>query len=130
MVLLTAGALVVGGILTLFTVSAVATLAHWVAVAGGLAIMAGLTYQLIENDYLDFLFEDSDVLEMLSAGILSSWAGFVGFRILESVFAAVGFGGALIVSVLVVASIVFSPALVAQFLIGVVEVVSELLGGE
>lgn len=128
MVLLTAAALLVGGVLTYFTIGAVATLAHWIAVAGGLAVFAGVTYNLIENDYLSFF--DGELFKVLTAGLVGSLTGFVSYRLFESVFASLGFAAALVAIVLIGASIVFSPALVAGLLGNVLGGVLEALGGE
>jgi hypothetical protein len=129
MVLLTAGAVLVGAVLTYFTVSAVATLAHWIAVAGGFVVMAGVAYQLVDQDLLADLFP-TESLQVLSAGLIGSVTGFLSYRLLESVFAAFGFAGALVVAVLAVASIVYSPVLVANVLGGFIGAVAEALGDE
>lgn len=117
MVLLTGAAVLVGAVLTYFTIGAVATVAHWVAVGAALLIGAGLVYHLLDGDlqqYFDALGFSGGVFEVLSAGIVGAVAGFVSYRLIESVFAALGFAGAFIVAILAVASFVFGPGLVAS----------------
>lgn len=103
-----------GAVSTYFAIGALTTLAHWLAVAGGFIVFAGLTYTLIEEDVLGFLPFESELVEALSAMLFSVAAGVLSYRLFEAVFSVLGFGGALIVVVLVGASIVFSPFLVAN----------------
>lgn len=133
MVVLTVGALLVGAILTYFTVGAVATVAHWVSVGAALLVGSGLVYHLLEGDlaeYFDALGFSPGVFQVLSAGVVGGVAGFITFRLLESVFAALGFIAALLVAVLAVASFVFGPGVVASAVVRFVGALMDASGGE
>lgn len=116
------------GVLGFFTVSAVATLAHWLAILGAAAVGLGFAYILFEDvEEFRSLF-DGDIFAVLTAGVLGSVAGFIAYRVFEAVIASVGFGAALVVVGLVGASIVFSPALVAGAIKSFIIFVVELIG--
>ena len=133
MALLLGGGILVSLILGYFAVSAVATLAHWVAVTAGLLGGAAVVYHLIDGDlsqYFDVLGFSSDLLELFSAGMIGAVTGFVAYVLIESVFVALGFTGALIVALLILASVLFGPGVVASALASFVGMVVEAVGGE
>lgn len=130
MVVFTAAALILGGLITYFTIGAVAALAHWVAVIGGFTVFAGLTYNIVENNWFEFIGFESRLVESLSAGVFSAAVGVVSFQLFEAVFGVLGWTSALVVVVLAGASVVFGPALVASFLGNVLGGIVEVLGGE
>lgn len=130
MVLLTGAALLVGGLVTYFTIGALATLAHWVSVAGGFLVFVGLTYNIIEMGWFEFLPFESDLFEALSAGVFSASVGVLSFQLFESVFGALGWTSALLVVLLAGASFVFGPALVFGTLGNVIGGIYAELGGE
>lgn len=130
MVLFTAAALIIGGITTYFTVSAVSTLAHWIAVGGGFTVFAGITYNLIESDNNYLGFFDGELFKVLSAGLIGGLTGFVSYRLFESLLASLGWISALVVVVLLVASFIFSPAIVFEAVMQLVGGLADILGGE
>lgn len=128
MVLLTAITLVVAGVLGIGAVSATATLAHWISIVGAALVGLGTSYILFARvEEFRSLFEE-DVFAVLTAGFLGSVAGFLAFRVFEAVFAAVGWIAALVLVVLIGASIVFSPAVVVGAVKSVILFVVELVG--
>lgn len=134
MVLLTAAAALTGLVLTYFAVGAVATVAHWVAVAAAFTAGAGLAYHLLDGDLAEYFdvvgFTEGSLFQVLSAGVIGSVAGFIVFRLLESVFAAAGLTGALLLGVLVAAGFVFGPVTVVSYLAAFVDVLFDVFGGE
>lgn len=114
-------------VLSYFAISTVSVLAHWVSIALALGIGAYVTYTLVENQFYGLVSFDSDVFEFLTALPIGSVTGFVSFRLIENVFASVGFVSALIISLVVSASIIFSPQLVAGILKSLFEFVYALL---
>lgn len=120
----------VGAVATWFTITALSTLAHWVAVAGAFVVFIGLTYNIIQQDWFSFLPFDSELWMSLSAILFSAAAASVSYRLFEAVFATVGAGSALLIVLLVAAGIVLGPMLVVQLLGSGAGALLDALGGE
>lgn len=75
--------------LTVFTISQLATLAYWLAVAGGVLVGLSSFYYVLRDDYLDFLGLSGGV-DVLVALISSSALGVLSYRLFESVMAVAG----------------------------------------
>lgn len=129
MVLLSGFVLALGGILTYFTIGALAGLAHWISVAAGLLVFTGLSYNIIQNDYLDFDWL-SEFSEAVIAVLFSLSVAAISFKLFESIFATLGAGAALVLVILLGASIVFSPVLVFNTVGGLIGALFEIAGGE
>lgn len=126
--------LVIGGIAFLglgyFTVSAVATLVHWITVSTALVVGLGVFYRLVDNDQLEFIGFESEYFETLTAGVVASVTGFVLFRVLQAVFAALGMAAAFVAALLIATSFLLGPGLVLQFVGGTLSFISDIVGGE
>lgn len=127
--------LVLGAIsvfLGLQLVSAVSIVASWLSLAAGIAIGLGLTYYLYTDGYLSEFF-DLEEIELFSSLLVGVVSGFVAYRLIEGLLAVAGVGIAFVAAALVLASIVFSPAVVlggiARGIEGIVTLV-DALGGE
>lgn len=121
--------LIIGGLLTvgagLLLASQVGTILHIIAVAGAGLAGAGLFY----NSYMErFLGIESDALAVITYASVGTAVSFVVFRFLEAVFAALGFAAAFLLSLIIVASIVFSPQVVGQVLGYVVNLILGFAG--
>lgn len=126
MAVFTFAALLASGVLAYFTIGALASLANLVAVIGGIAIAAGVTYSLIEEDLLPL---DSEFFEALSALAIGAGLGAVSFKFFQAFFAVAGFGIALILVVLGVAFFV-RPFLTYNILSVLIGGLIDELGGE
>lgn len=108
--------LAIGTILTLvagfFFVSSVATVLNLLAVAVAGVAGVGLFYNLYNLRPLNL----GDVSALFTYSSIGVATGFIVLRVLQHLLSAVGFGVALVVGLLVVLSIVFSPQLVAGLL--------------
>lgn len=113
-----------------FAVNAAATLFHWISIGSALVIAAGLFYQLVVSDILEFVGFDSEYFETLAAGAVASVVGFVSFRLIEAVFTTLGWLSALMALVLIGASVWLGPALVAQIIGGLIGFIFDAVGGE
>jgi len=100
MAVFTIPALIIGSVLAYFTIGALASLANIVAVLGGIAITAGITYSLIEEDLLPL---DSELAVGVSALVIGAGTGAVSFKFFQAFFAVAGWGIALVLVVLAVA---------------------------
>lgn len=93
--------LIAGGVLAAllgyFTVSAAATLAHWLAVAGAMVFGGVFFRSAVESSLLDSLGFSSQVFEFLTAGVAASVAGFVFFKVVQALITALGFLSGLLV---------------------------------
>lgn len=120
-------ALAIGAILTLVTgfffVSSVATVLNLLAVVVAGVAGVGLFYNLYTLRPLDL----SDVASLFTYSSIGVATGFIVFRVLQHLLSAVGFGVALVAGLFVVASIVFSPQLVAGVLKSLFEFVLEFV---
>jgi len=102
----------VGVFLGFQLVSAVSIVASWISLAAGVAIGLGLTYFLFTDGYLSEFF-DIEEIELFTSILIGVVSGFIGYRLIEGLLALFGLSIALIVTLLVVLSIYFSPAFVA-----------------
>lgn len=119
---LTIGVLLTLGLGVLF-VSQVGAVLHLLAVLGAALTGIGLFYNAYQARLLEI---ESEALAIITYAALGTAAGFLVFRILEAVLAALSFGAALVVALLVVASVVFSPQLVFNVVAAVIEAVLSL----
>lgn len=115
-------------VLSFFAISAVATLAHWAAIAGsGIAAVALFRFLMMSGE-LEVLGFDDEVFEVLTAAVLSALTGFVLFKLSQALLASAGFGLAVAVIGLITASFVFGGGTVARVLVQVIGFVAELVG--
>jgi len=126
MAVFTIGALLVGSVLTYFTISALAFVANIVAVLGSVLVTAGITYTLIEEDFLPL---DTELARVVSALAIGSGLGILSFKLFQALFALLGWGIALILVVLAVAFFV-RPFLTFNILSALIGGLIEELGGE
>lgn len=126
-------------ILGFFTVQALATLASWVSV--GAAALTGITvfYVLVADnqtgliagvgDSFKELF-DSEFWSTASAVFISVAATGLSYKLIQAVFASLGWGAALAASALIVAAVISSPAAVASVLGSGITYLLDFAGGE
>jgi len=126
MAVFTIPALIIGSVLAYFTIGALASLANIVAVLGGIAITAGITYSLIEEDLLPL---DSELAVGVSALVIGAGTGAVSFKFFQAFFAVAGWGIALVLVVLAVAFFV-RPFLTYNILSALIGGIYAELGGE
>ncbi len=81
---------------------------------------------MLEEDYLDFIGFTSPNLEALSAASISTAIGFLSYRLIEAIFAAVTGIVSFVLVGLIVLSVLFSPSLVLGGVFQVVQFVFAL----
>lgn len=124
------------GLLTLFIgyqlVTLVSIVASWISVAAGVGIGLATVYYLFTEGYIDPFF-DTEEIEVLSSGLVGVTIGFVSYRLIEALLATAGLTAALLVSLAVLLSIVFTPSFVLGGIASIVEFLfglADSLGGE
>lgn len=122
--------LLIGGaaaaVLSFFFIQSVSTLAHWISIGSALLVGLGIFYISIKNSYFEPYF-DSEFAEYIGIGMVASVTSFIGYRLFEALFATLGWGIALLSVTLLILSLVFSPALVARLISGIIQVVVEVV---
>lgn len=122
----------VGVFLGLQLVSAVSIVSSWISLAAGVAIGFGLTYFLFTDDYLSEFF-DTEEIELFTSILFGVVSGFIGYRLIEGLLAVAGLAIAILVTLVVVLSIYFSPAFVVGGISTIISLVAQALdqlGGE
>jgi len=114
---------VLTGVSTLFVADLVGTLLHWSVVGASLVAAAGLFYNLDLLNPLDL----SEVTGVVSYGFVAGLAGWVLFRLLSALVAAVS-GAVFLLVLLLVVGLFLNPVLVIRLIFGLFEVVKEIAG--
>jgi len=127
MALISLPALLVGGIITYLGIGFVSTLATLITVVASLFVTGYVIYNLIEGDLLPI---ESGFWRTVAAIPLGVLAGVGGFRTFELVFTALSYGLALVLVLLLVASVLFGPRFVGQVITGLAGIVTDIVGGE
>jgi hypothetical protein len=113
-------------------VSLVSIVASWLSLAAGVGIGFATVYYLFTDGYLDPFFDTEEIM-VLSSSLIGAVTGFISYRLIEALLATAGLSIALIVAVVVLLSIVFTPGFVLGGIVTLIEFVFDLLdslGGE
>lgn len=104
--------------------SLVSFVAHWAAVAGGIAVFYNVLKYLIDARPVELF--DHEALDNLSYLAAAVPAGLLGFRLMEAVFTGIG----VLALLLVVGVIVLMAVLGPMTVIGYAASIMQLMGGE
>lgn len=113
-------------------VSLVSIVASWLSLAAGVGIGFATVYYLFTDGYLDPFFDTEEIM-VLSSSLIGAVTGFISYRLIEALLATAGLSIALIVAVVVLLSVVFTPGFVLGGIVTLIEFVFDLLdslGGE
>lgn len=113
-------------------VSLVSIVASWLSLAAGVGIGFATVYYLFTDGYLDPFFDTEEIM-VLASSLIGAVTGFISYRLIEALLATAGLSIALIVAVVVLLSVVFTPGFVLGGIVTLIEFVFDLLdslGGE
>ena len=124
MAVITITALLIGAVGLYAAASLVSFLAHWLAVAGGLAALVLILRLLVDQRPMELF--GNEVLDNLSYLALAVPVGFLAYRLLEAVLVAVS----ILIVLLLVAAIVVMALLGPGRVVSFVLTIADLAGGE
>lgn len=130
MALITGSLLVAGSVLGFLLFDQVATLVHWLTIAGGVAVYIGLVYNAVREKWLDFLGFDSQVVENFTVVILAVPVAVLSSRVFEAAIGTLGVLAGLLVVIGSGAVFFFGLSTVASTIITLWEIVETVFEGE
>jgi len=122
----TALGLLVGGAALLQLVGSVSVLIDWVSLALASVTSVLLFYNLVKEQTLLEVF-DTEIVAEVAAALFSAVIGFVAYRLFLAVLSTFGIVLALVIGVVVVLSIAFSPAFVGGGLLTIANIGAEIV---